>query len=388
MNITLVGGGSITHTLIPILSSSGHKVSLLTNRCESWNEEVFTEYKSPTGVILKKWVGQLQCVSDSPSDVITNADVVIISLPVHMYYSTLERIIPFIPKDRKVFLGSIYGQGGFNWMVKSIIENKYPKLNYFTFGLVPWVCRTKIYGSAGETYGPKKVNTVAMRFSEDFEYLKSIFFSSLTGNTAGMNFRLVSNFLSLTLSADNQLIHITRLYCLMRDGLGKWRTEDEVPLFYRDYDEYSADCLNELDKEFSKVRGAIEKYHPELDYSYMLDYLAQEKLSYGVDTPSILDSFVNSKTLGTIKTPVVFDGEFFKIDIEHRFFKDDIFNGIVIFKWFASELGISTPLLDNVLNWAQDLLGILIIEKGQLVDSKYLKTPQYYEIGLADSVLN
>lgn len=40
MKITIVGGGSSAHTLIPMLSHCGHEVSLLTQRPNSWGSTV------------------------------------------------------------------------------------------------------------------------------------------------------------------------------------------------------------------------------------------------------------------------------------------------------------------------------------------------------------
>jgi len=42
--ITVVGGGSSAHLLIPLLSSQGHNVSLLTRRPEQWSKHISCEY--------------------------------------------------------------------------------------------------------------------------------------------------------------------------------------------------------------------------------------------------------------------------------------------------------------------------------------------------------
>ena len=39
-NVTVVGGGSSAHSLIPLLSASGHKVNLLTRRPKGTNENL------------------------------------------------------------------------------------------------------------------------------------------------------------------------------------------------------------------------------------------------------------------------------------------------------------------------------------------------------------
>jgi hypothetical protein len=386
MNITLVGGGAITHNFIAMFSEAGHNVRLLTRSPDKWEENIVSRYLNEDGATLKTWNGKLTNVSSDPVDVITDAELIIFSLPVHFYFDTLKIIMPSLNKQKKIYLGSVYGQGGFNWMVKSLIKDDYPKLNYFSFGLVPWICRVSNYGSVGITYGPKKVNTLSMRYKDDFSALHSILAPSLCVNGGNGDLRLVDNFLSLTLSVDNQLIHITRLYGLMSQKTSSWLNERDVPYFYRDYDQFSSECLQRLDREFSLIRDKITEIFPCFDFTYLMDYLNQERLTYGEETPSILDSFVNSKTLGQIKTPVIFDGNKFVIDKNHRFFKDDIFNGIVIFKWYAEKLEIKTPFLNKIIKWAEGVLSVNILENDNLIESKSLKTPEFYGYSLVESL--
>jgi opine dehydrogenase len=386
MNITLVGGGAITHNFIAMFSEAGHNVSLLTRSPDKWEENIVSRYLNEDGETLKTWNGKLTNVSSDPVDVITDAELIIFSLPVHFYFDTLKIIMPSLNKQKKIYLGSVYGQGGFNWMVKSLIKDDYPKLNYFSFGLVPWICRVSNYGSVGLTYGPKRVNTLSMRYKDDFSVLHSILAPSLCVNGGNGDLRLIDNFLSLTLSVDNQLIHITRLYGLMSQKTSSWLNESDVPYFYRDYDQFSSECLQRLDREFSLIRDKITEIFPCFDFTYLMDYLNQERLTYGEETPSILDSFVNSKTLGQIKTPVIFDGNKFVIDKNHRFFKDDIFNGIVIFKWYAEKLEINTPFLNKIIKWAEGVLSVNILENDNLIESKSLKTPEFYGYSLVESL--
>ncbi|NLF94968.1 MAG: hypothetical protein GX564_13865, partial [Oligosphaeraceae bacterium] len=78
----------------------------------------------------------------------------------------------------------------------------------------------------------------------------------------------------------------------------------------------------------------------------------------------ILSTFVNSKTLREIRTPVVqLPNGKWGFDIKHRFFSDDIYYGICIAKWFAQQLGLETPMADEVLHWAQGLRGEKLLDE-------------------------
>jgi competence transcription factor ComK len=366
--ITIVGGGSSAHTLIPVLSKSKYKVNLLTSKPDQWDYNIETQYIDPNGIKRMSIFGKIETISNKPEDVIPGSEIIILCMPVHKYREALHNIAPHI-KGEKVFIGTIYGQAGFNWMVAEIINTFDLKgITAFAFGLIPWICRISKYGKTGVTYGPKEFNIVAVSPASDFEYLNNNFLSHLcfdwfeTGK-----FHLAENFLSLTLSVDNQIIHTSRLYDLSQKTRGIWNSQEDVPFFYKGYTTSSATMLKKLDYDYSLIRNKIKSMFPHMKFTYMLDYLALERLSYQSENSDILESFLNSKTLGQIKTPVTYDNGQFIIDKSHRFFFDDIYYGLMIAKWFAEQLDIEVRTIDQILSWAQIVLNDEIIKNGKLI---------------------
>jgi len=255
-------------------------------------------------------------------------------------------------------------------MVNEVKEKyKLSNITMFSCGLLPWITRTEIYGHSGNNYGPKAVNVATVSPSSEFMILNDILFKDLcyswfhTGN-----FLQADNFLSLTLSVDNQVIHLSRLYGLYLKHGGHWNNYSDIPMFYRDFDDLSAELLRNIDAEYTQIRNCIKSMFPHRDFRYMLDYLALERLSYKTSNTDIRESFVNSNTLGQIATPVVQNnnGEWI-FDKGHRFFKDDVYYGLCIAKWIAEKLNVDTPIIDNILSWAQGLLCDRIIDHGRLV---------------------
>ena len=45
LTVTIVGGGSSAHVLIPLLSSSGYAVNILTSRPDQWSENIELQRK-------------------------------------------------------------------------------------------------------------------------------------------------------------------------------------------------------------------------------------------------------------------------------------------------------------------------------------------------------
>ena len=388
--ITIVGGGSSAHALIPLLSGVNRKINILTTKPELWHDNISLEWQNASGEVLKTFQGQLHISTSDPEKVIPSSDIIILCMPVHQYRSALENISKSINTDKEVYIGAIYGQGGFDWMVDEIKQiNNFDNLTTFSIGLIPWICRIKEYGKTGITYGPKSLNIVALDHHEKFKDLNDRLLNDICFKWFRQGeFKLAENFLSLTLSVDNQIIHTSRLYGLYKRYAGKWDNIDKVPYFYKDYDKLSANLLRALDDDYSLIRKALKKQYTEQDFSYMLDYLALERLSYSSQNVDIQESFVSSETLGAIKTPVMKNGDIWELDKNHRFFYDDIYYGLCIAKWIAQKMEIKVATIDEILTWAEKILDDkLLDDKGYLVPNVLSGVPDNYGYTILDQII-
>jgi len=308
--VTIVGGGNSAHVLIPFLHETGHQVNLMSRRPNDWNKErVVCEVQCGlTESITKLHEGKIDKISSDPADVIPDADVIVLCMPVHSYRESLTRIAPHINRNkREVFVGTIYGQAGFNWMVHEM-EREYKLTNIVAWavGLIPWICRTLEYGSRCANYGGKQVNVVAVSPVDRFDRLNEIFLNDISMKPMGVGkFAQACSFLSLTLSVDNQIIHPCRCYALWERYGAYWPSLAEVPYFYRDFDDLSAENIRLLDDDFTKVRDAVRKRFPSRPFKYMLSYLDLERLSHTSENFNIKKSLKESKQLASIKTPTV-----------------------------------------------------------------------------------
>lgn len=354
--LVICGGGSSAHTLIPLLNGSVFDVSIYTSRPEQWHNQIDLEWHNPQGDILGTYSGTLSRASSDAESLIPEADYIVFCMPVHKYRVALHNIAPYINREKTVFVGTLYGQGGWNWMVDEV-KNLYNLHNIvtFAFGLIPWVCRIIKYGQTGVTYGCKAVNYAACSPHEYFPQINEELLDHICYHWFGKGkVEQSDNFLSLTLSVDNQIIHTSRCLGLYKVYGKTWKRREDVPWFYKDYDDISAQLLARLDDDYSQIRNAIKALHPEKDYHYMMDYLALERFSYQSHNTDIKESFITSQTLISIGTPVVQNTDgLWEIDRNHRFFLDDIYYGNCIAKWMAEKLKIQTPTIDEILQWAQ-----------------------------------
>lgn len=245
--------------------------------------------------------------------------------------------------------------------------------------------------------GGKQLNVVAVSPKEKFQRLNEIFLHDICMKPLGKGeFAQACSFLSLTLSVDNQIIHPSRCYGLWKRYGGWWPSMEDVPFFYRDFDDLSAENIRRLDDDYTKVRDAVRKHFPELPFKYMLSYLELERLSHTSENTDIKASLKESKQLGLIKTPT-FEGDDGKrlLDINCRFFTDDIPYGVLIAKWIAEELNVETPFIDELITWVQTVRGeSFLTEEGKINKEFCLKDkftsgiPPSYGINSVDGILD
>lgn len=355
----------------------------MTRRPESWNKVVTCEIqkpskkkemvkygnvKHPAAEVLNTVKGSITTISSDPAKVIPQADIIVLCMPVHQYRDALNRLAPYICRKKKdVFVGTVYGQAGFNWMVHEIERTYRLEICTFAVGLIPWICRTVEYGKLGANYGTKAVNVAAVTPRNKFDTLNEIFFEDITTHDGKGKFHQACSFLSLTLSVDNQIIHPSRCYGLWKRYGGKWATEEDIPFFYKDFDDISTECIKKMDDDYTRVRDAVRTKFPERDFKYMLDYLSLERVSHDSKRLSIKDSFRNSEQLALIKTPTVkLDDGTFALNTSCRFFTDDIPFGVLIARWIGQELGVETPFIDEIIEWAGSISGEQYLVEGKV----------------------
>lgn len=378
--LVICGGGNSAHTLIPLLNDSIFEVSIYTSKPDKWSKSIELEWHDPSGKVVGKYSGFLKKASSSPEELFPMADYVVFCMPVHKYRVSLHEIAPYLSKNKPVVLGTVYGQGGWKWMVDEI-RNKFGLKNIiaFSFGLIPWVSRLVKYGHSGLTYGCMSENYVAVDPINYFNQLNDELFDQICFRWFNKGkVDLSDNFISLTLSVDNQIIHTARCYAFHKQYGRTWANKDDVPLFYRSFDDTAASVMDGLDREYSKIRETIKLLYPKKKFKHMVDYLTLEYFSHKYWSKDIKDSILSSQTLHSITTPVVQNQQgTWEIDKDHRFFLDDIYYGNCIAKWMAEHLGISTPTIDEILRWAQDVRGEKIIDDGNhlILDSQDLIAP-------------
>jgi len=101
-------------------------------------------------------VGKINCASSNAKDVVTGADIILICSPAHTKPGILKQIKPFLKEGALV--GSIFGQGGFDFQCQSILGSDISSkvLTVFSLQYVPFICKSFNYGKEVNIIGPKR----------------------------------------------------------------------------------------------------------------------------------------------------------------------------------------------------------------------------------------
>jgi len=382
--VTIVGGGSSAHVLIPFLSGAGLEVNILTRRPGEWSKEIELQLHSIHSEVLETFNGYLTEISDDPAQVIPQADYIIICMPVCKYRMALHHLAPHVNRREGVFIGTIYGQAGFNWMVDEIKkEFRLDKVATFAVGLIPWVCRFIEYGKVGVTYGCKAVNVVAVSPPERFEDLNEELLKNICERWLNKGaFEQSENFLSLTLSVDNQIIHPSRCYQLFLNHGGKWATKEDIP--YLGYQGGHPLLLQGLRRALCRPIARPGRRLLQGPRSNQ-GQVPREGLQVHAGLPGARAPLL---PIGELGHPRV---------LRHlgHVGSHQAAYGLCITKWMADQLGLTVPTIDRIIDWVQVLRNEKLIEGDKLLlDSEDITTkfksgiPPVYGMQTIDDVVD
>lgn len=336
MNITICGGGNLGHVCAGVLSSqSNNKVSLLTTKPEYWSNKI--DVYDCRGEIYH---GVLEKVSKIPSDVVPNADIVLICLPGFAIGKELESIAPYLKPS--CWVGSVVSSTGFFFEAFNRLSKEQP---LFGFQRVPFISRIIQYGGKAELKGYKDSLKIAVEQTNNKEIIRSklecIFKTPVY---------LLSSHYEVSLSNSNPLLHTSRLFTMWN----AWKpgiTYNNNPGFYSEWTIEASRLYIAMDEEFQqllKLLGVKEGSVPSV-----LDY-------YNCwDAESLTKKISSIPAFQGIPSPMVLNelGRY-EPDFNSRYFTEDFPFGLRFIEQIALKNHLQAPNIEKVYQW-----GISIIKQ-------------------------
>ncbi len=333
MRITICGGGSLGHVCIGVLSQiEGVEVSLLTQRLEKWNSTIYV-----TDVHGKVFEGRLQTITSDPSMIIPLSDIVLLCLPGFLIEKTLLQIKPYL--NSETIVGSVVCNTGFFFVAHRVLSHG---TKLFGFQRAPFIARISEYGSTANLLGYKPLLAIAtegIQDKEDFcKQIETLFATPV---------KLLSNYLEVSLTNSNPILHTGRLYSLWHDWKGE--SYDRCFLFYKEWTVDAAEWLIRMDNEFKDLLRHLPM-NPDSIPSLLEYYESHDAESLAAKLSSI-QAFQN--IVAPMKQQS--DGRWIP-DFENRYFTEDFPFGLKYIVDLAREYNVSTPNINEVFSWGMSKL--------------------------------
>ncbi len=327
--VCIIGGGNIGHYLIAAIGQNTDlRVNLLTSTPDAFRGYI-QSINTVNGEIT---VGKLNKASSDPSQVIPDADMIIFTVPSHTYEQYLKTIRPFTAPG--TIIGFIPGTGGAEFVAKDFVTKK--KCMIFGTQRVPSGTKIAIRGKEVNSLGLRKDLRVGAIPSSITDDVCSVFNSLI-----GIKTIALPNYLSVTLTPSNPILHTSRLYGLFHDYKANFSYSQPLS-FYKRWDDFSSRILLGCNQELQELCSRLDGF----DLTWVVSLKDHYEVNTELDGGAIEQLTRKIRSLPFLKdqVPMLKVGdEKYKPDFGSRYFKEDFAYGLCIVKSFCEISRLETP---------------------------------------------
>jgi opine dehydrogenase len=334
MKVTIYGGGNIGTQFAAHFAETGNEVTMFTSKPEKFARHLTVVDKQ--GNVLHE--GDLKQVTSDPKEAFSDADVIFITDPSFAMKKAADNVTPFVKKG--AFIGIIPGNGGGEVAFKAAIEK-----GAVVFGLqrVPSVARLVEYGKNVCATGYRKTLYSAAlpnRYTENS--------CKILSRGLQMECEPLPDYLNLTLTPSNPILHTTRLMTLFRNYVPGRTVYKSLPLFYEEWSDETTELLFKCDAE---VQGLCRELK-----DFDLREVKSLKVHYENDTVKGFTGKIRSiEGFKGLKTPAVEVEGGYIPDLDSRYFTADFNYGLYVIMQVAELVGYQMPNCQMVFDWYQKI---------------------------------
>ncbi len=361
MKFVVVGGGNIGTVLASELRriNSEDTVFIETSDSTKWSSGIEVYDVNDNKIYDVSGIN----ISDSCID---DGDVYFYTLPKQVIKDNLKKHLQRAKNKQATFV-FFPGTGGVEYLL--------PKDTKFSFvGLqrVPYIARIKEYGKKVALLSKKEVvyyATIGNKCELDLERLIDV------------PCRELNNYLEVTLTPSNPILHTTRLYSMFHDKPVDYEY-DKMIKFYEEWTDSASEYLIKCDEELQQIKNVLQK----TDMSG-LKSLKEHYESYNIK--AMTEKIINIKAFKGIDSPMHKNchGKYC-IDLKSRYFLEDFDYGLLVIKAILQICGINCPTIDIVLHWYQSIVGKKIIDDDKVVVQEWMNIPQNARINTIEELEN
>lgn len=334
MNITIVGCGNIGTQFAVHCATKGHAVTVYCSRPTSVSKNL--EIVDETGKHFLS--GEIVEATNNEEKAFETADLIFVTVPSFAMNEYAKKIIPHLKHGAMICLTP--GTGGAEFAFMPALEK-----NCVIFGIqrVPSVARLVEYGKIVCASGYRNelfCAAIPSTFSAQA--------AQIIENIFNITCIPMPNYLNVTLTPSNPILHTTRLKTLFKDYFDGYVYES-VPLFYEEWNDESSDLLLKCDQEVQNICKAIDTFD--------LSYVKSLKLHYESQTPEQLTKKITSiKSFKGLKSPCIEVEKGYIPDFSSRYFTADFPYGLSILVQLSNLLGLDCPYMQQTLDWYYNIV--------------------------------
>lgn len=361
MRVAICGAGRTGHANAVLFKQRpGVSVSVLTGAAdvaERWasGDQIWRAHTRDGDVLS----GRPDHVGTDPREALRDADIVIVTQPAHARPALLQQIAPHLPRDKRVHVGAIPGFCGFNWLAAQALAGMD---NVVIWGMkdVPHTAFDLVAGEQVRIGGAKSQLFAALHGRDSATNGAEL--QAMLARLYDAPVLLLQNYLEITLTPGNALMHPAVLYALIGPG-APWENKPfDGPLrWWSDCPRAGAELLEACDAENQAICKAAEA-RLGIDLSSVKP-LRQELIeAYGAqiaDDRTMYSLLRTNRAYAGIRAPLVAnpDGPGFVIDRTSRAFHEDIACGQALLVALAARLAVATPSIAKTYTWALNYHG-------------------------------
>lgn len=332
--VSVIGGGNIGTQVACVCAAKGYEVTVFSSRPEAYDGvlEIINELGEIT-------TGKIQKATDSIAEAVVGQDIIFVTYPAFKLKELSVAMFPYIESGMSICV--MPGTGGAEFAFSNCI-----KVGAVLCGLqrVPSVARLEQYG--------KRVRCEGMR---DHLFLAAIPSSAadklaaFTSDLWEIPCTALPNYLSVTLTPSNPILHTTRLRTLFKD-YKPGAVYSRNPLFYGEWTDDSSELLIACDTELQELCMKLNQ----LDLSNVRSL----KLHYESETvEEMTKKLCSIKSLHDLKSPMKFIENGWIPDFDSRYFTADFPYGLAIIEELGKILNVSLPNVFQTMDWYRNVTG-------------------------------
>lgn len=365
MNITVIGGGNIGTVLLGELAANReNRVSLLTARKELWQKtiEVIDSEKNTT------LTAELSEITNDAA-VVQNTELIFITVPSNALPDTVARILPHVQSGTVICV--VPGSGGCEFVCQPLIQKG---CVFCGLQRVHCIARIKEYGKSVYALSHKSEISVAA-----IPQAKTPMIADMLGRLLQIPCKALHNYLAVTLTPSNPILHTARLYAMFRDfAPGIYYPKNF--LFYAEWDALSSETLIQCDAELQTLCNTLP-----LELSEVVSL----KVHYESDTVEKMTHKISHiPAFQGILSPMCETPDGFLPDFSSRYFLEDFPYGLCIIKSFCQIANVDCPTIDRVLQWYAQFMHVCYFTENGFdgADLKNLPLPQNFGFKSAEEI--